>query len=160
MTTTLTASQQQQLDGTTPDRGMTLEVLRPADGVDCTLDGITSTHTRLTLVGIVDYRGGYRPSERRLSLLPPECRVWDASPAAPAVMLGVRRMGGIIFHLIPATWDGHHWTPSPEDIGHYCAGGNYATTGDSRVGDLLSNFLDDGRFYGALAVHDRLESYR
>lgn len=157
MTTSLTAD---QLDGSIPDRGMTLEVLRPADGVDCTLNGITSSHRRLTLVGVVDYRDGYSPADRRLTRLPAECRVWDASPTAPAVMLGVRRMGGIIFHLIPATWNGRQWEPAPEKIGHYCAGGNYATTGDSRVGDLLASFMDHGRFYGALAVHDRLEEYR
>ena len=57
-------------------------------------------------------------------------------------------------HLTPVHWDtlarlyvrAHPWT---------MAGGNYATTSDSRLSELLEDVL--GHTYGPLSVHDRVE---
>lgn len=48
-------------------------------------------------------------------------------------------------------FDGSTWTPVPGTP----AGGNYAT-GDSRLTDLVSQ-LTGHHFYGAVAIHDRLD---
>lgn len=122
--------------------GLPMHVYRSADGMDCTADGITSTHTRLTLIGTIDELGTFTPSPEQSRLHPP-------TDNAPAIALR-RNMTIPCAHLVPVTADG-------EPIGGrwYMAGGNYAT-GDSRVADYYAQ-LDLEPTYGATPVHDRTE---
>ena len=154
-------SEQTELETVTttpyPSRGLRLEVLRPADRVDCTLNGISSRANGLICVGVLDHRRN--PAIREAAPLRPDMQLWEATPTSPAVLLHVRQIGHPVFSLIPAVWMGDHWEKGPEDLGFYCAGGNYAATTDGRFGDLTAEFQNGARFYGALSVHDRLESY-
>lgn len=122
--------------------GLPMHVYRSAEGMDATADGITSIHTRLTLIGTIDELGAFTPSPERSRLRP-------ATDDAPAVAL--RRNRTIpCAHLVPVTADG-------EPIGGrwYMAGGNYAT-GDSRVADYYAQ-IGLEPIYGATPVHDRTE---
>lgn len=127
-------------------KGLTLTVYRPADSTyDCTLNGISSRHAKLTLVGIIDDReaaqwGAPAPVQE----LPARSRVFAPSDEAPAVVLRIRNQGDrLIYSIEPYQADGgSRW---------YMAGGNYAGSCDSRISDLT------GRQYGAIAIHDRHE---
>ena len=86
-----------------PDRegyGLTVDVYRSADGLDCTLGGITSQHRELTLVGIVDYT---RPlvGGNAVRMLPKDCRVFEPIPEKPPVWLVVGKHRRNDRHLIP-----------------------------------------------------------
>lgn len=127
-----------------------LNVLRHADGMDCTNKGITSTHTELRLVGYVVDTG-----ERvRVKDLP--VGVMMTYPDAAPVLLVIRSsVDGFIAHLTPAHWDEEtgQWTRGGEWT---MFGGNFAHSSDSRFTSFVSRLLGV-RFYGALAVHDRIE---
>ena len=129
-------------------RGLTIQVYRPADAPDCTLGGISSRFSRLTLVGIVDDRdtflqiGTYAPAPVRA--LPSNCQVCEPAADRPPVVLRIRKMGDRLLYTIePYQADGgSRW---------YMAGGNYAGSSDSRFSQLA------GGTYGALNIHDRHE---
>lgn len=133
------------------ERNLHLSVLRNADGVDCTRSGITSTHTQLRLVGYL-VQTGEREQVKEL----PEGLALTNSDAAPVLLIIRNSANGFIAHLTPAHRDeetgewtrGGAWT---------MAGGNYAHSSDSRFTTLVSRLLGN-RFYGALAVHDRIEN--
>lgn len=135
----------------TTDLSLHLNVLRSADGVDCTRNGITSTHTQLRLVGYV-----VETSEReRVKDLPAGVPMAN-SDAAPVLLVIRSSADGFIAHLTPAHRD--------EETGQWTrggvwsmAGGNFAQASDSRFTSLVSRLLGV-RFYGALAVHDRIEN--
>jgi hypothetical protein len=135
---------------TTPTReGLALYVARTAGLGDCTAGGITATHDRLTLVGVAADDGTVRP-------MTPDARIRAVTPDAPAVALRVTIVGTPSVHVVPVE--------SSPDGGYrvargawYMAGGNYASSSDARVGELLESLLGH-RFYGALSVHDRRES--
>lgn len=98
------------------------------DDIDCTLGGESSYAKGFT---VVNAEGPFEPSEDY--------------PAAELVMaepIGGRK----ILRLIPESAKGK-WT---------MFGGNYAGTSDSRFSDLCDRLLG-GSFYGAVAVHDRVE---
>ncbi|QSE87923.1 hypothetical protein JWS13_04225 (plasmid) [Rhodococcus pseudokoreensis] len=140
--------------------GLTLSVYRTAEFPDCSLDGITSRVARLTLVGTLDctvYRSGF------VYPAPASMRVVTPRDNAPAVALEINHAPfrksatdepDKRVHLTPVHWDTlasryvrtHPWT---------MAGGNYATTSDSRLSELLEDAL--GHTYGPLSVHDRVE---
>ena len=132
--------------------GLRLGVLRAA--TDCTNNGITARHDHLHLVAIQDHRAPTANGEVPTVRVPRECRPHVVTDATTAVVLTVRRFArSDVFHLAPATLNGATWTPEP---GSHMAGGNYATTSDSRLGLLLRNLgLSTG--YVALSVHDRVE---
>lgn len=142
--------------------GLILSVLRNAEFSDCTLGGITSRSRRVTLVGTLDcteYAAGF------VYPVPPAMRVVSPRADAPAVALEIRKRAfreaadgehGKIVHLTPVHWN--------ENAGSYVrthawsmSGGSYATTSDSRLSQLLEDVL--GHSYGALSVHDRVETY-
>lgn len=126
----------------TTHKGLGLDVYRPATGRDATLNGITSTHTRVTLIGTIDTRGRFTPS--------PKCaRVGLPTEDSPAVALRARATSA---HLLPVTPDG---TPAADPI-WFMSGGNYAATTDSRVRDYYRE-LGMEPIYGAIPVHDRWE---
>lgn len=137
-----------------PNRGITLGVLRRADGHDCTLNGVTAQAQELTLVAITT-PDGWRTHRTTTLPVPRDVQLWFAQPDKPAVTLVIRNLGGeTIAHLEPVVWDREAGTWV--STGQTMAGGNYATTGDSRVSTHLENLLGH-RFYGALPVHDRIE---
>lgn len=136
-------------------RGITLDVLRHASGQDCTLGGITSQHTELTLVGVIDARV-HRSDRPEVVPLPKACQVGPETPERPAVALLVREIGGSTsLALTPVRW-GPFSQAYATDGRWYMAGGNYAAVGDGRVDELLHR-LTGSRFVGALSVHDRHE---
>lgn len=98
--------------------GLTMNVYRCADGMDATANGITSTHTRLTLIGTIDQDRTFTPS-------PQHSRLRPATDNALAVAL--REHAGMA-HLVPVDADG-----APVGVSCRVAGGNYVT-GGSRVG--------------------------
>ncbi|MGP9587234.1 hypothetical protein ACT3TB_16415 [Micrococcaceae sp. AOP34-BR2-30] len=136
-------------DITTP--ALRLNVLRDASlNVDCTLGGVTSKRDRLTLIGYV-----VEPVREIISLTEgaPATLNEDTDPVVVSIRRGVLD-GTLTARLVPLVYDGEREAWSYQS-GHM-AGGNYATTSDSRFTDLISDLLG-GRFYGALAVHDRRE---
>lgn len=126
----------------TTHKGLGLDVYRPAKGRDTTLNGITSTHTRVTLIGTIDKHGRFTPS-------PESARVGPPTEDFPAVALRAHANSA---HLLPIAPDG---TPVADPI-YFMSGGNYAATTDSRVGDYYRE-LGLEPIYGAIPVHDRWE---
>ncbi|MFF0818402.1 hypothetical protein ACFYVR_25130 [Rhodococcus sp. NPDC003318] len=134
--------------------GLSLSVLRDAAGSDCTLGGITSRAARLVLVGVLDSTHAHAADVAPM----PECsRVVAPEAGRPAVAIEVRRRpfdDGRFAHLVPVQWDESAHRYARAD-GWSMAGGNYATTSDSRFGELIERVV--GHRIPALAVHDRVE---
>ncbi|MDF3285004.1 hypothetical protein [Gordonia sp. N1V] len=145
-------------------KGLRLNVYRAADGVDCTLDGVTSRYTHLTLIGyqtdtdiaVTDESAALDVlPELSLRRLPRTSRVFAASADAPAVVLVVRTHHGLsagrqrYAYLAPLdALTSRKWV---------MFGGNYAATTDSRLSELLTALT--GNRHSVLAVHDRIENY-
>lgn len=137
-------------------KGLILSVLR--GDTDCTAGGITSRHNQLTLVGTIDTRNLRSVTPRTPLLVSPmeyQSQVFAAQEDRPAVALLIRYIGGPVPALVPVEWDTANqvWRDTGDSP---MAGGNYAAIIDSRVSDMLRGLLGHG-FYGALAVHDRIE---
>lgn len=121
-------------------RGLILNVYRSADGANCTNGGYTARFTQLTLVGVRDETKGHNAPVEPLGR---QSQVFAPTAERPAVILVKRHIGRILWHLVPAGFEGQ-W---------FMFGGNYAATSDSRFGDITG-------IYGAIAVHDRVEGER
>ena len=107
--------------------GMTINVYRNGH-YDCTNGGVSSYSRTLC---VTNCEGPFEPSE-------------DA-PAVKLVMaepIGGRK----ILRLIPESAEGKQTM----------FGGNYGSTSDSRFSRLCEKLLG-GAFYGAVAIHDRVE---
>lgn len=105
--------------------GLRISVFRDtASQYDCTLNGVSSRYTQLTVVNV---DGPAEPSDD-----------------APAVRLERGPMGSV--RLVPEE-AGDSWT---------MFGGNYGSTCDSRFSRAIESLLGH-RFYGAVAIHDRVE---
>lgn len=133
------------------ERNLHLSVLRDADGVDCSRNGITTTHNQLRLVGYLVQTGELD----RVKEIPEGLALTNSS-AAP-VLLIIRSSGaGHVAHLTPAHRDEEtgQWTRG--DV-WTMAGGNFGYSTDSRFSRLVSSLLGIS-FYGALAVHDCIEN--
>lgn len=133
-------------------KGLTLNVYRSADGMDCTAGGISSKHTQFTLVGTLEPAGAERANT--VKPMPKDSRVFAPTKDRPAVALEVRHIGGPVLSIVPVIQAGENeyrrtypWT---------MAGGNYAETSDSRLGELIRSITGQGH-YGAISVHDRVE---
>jgi hypothetical protein len=127
-------------------KGLRVSVYRPADSDhDCTLNGISSNHPQLTLVGIIDDRDAATwNTPAPAKELPRDCRVSAPTDEAPAAILRIRRMGPrLVYSIEPYQADG--------GVRWYMAGGNYAGSCDSRFSELAGNQ------YAALSIHDRHE---
>jgi hypothetical protein len=106
--------------------GLLINVYRPADGHDCTMNGLSSRFATLTLVNA---EGPF-----------------EATPERPAVVLQSHVPGCL--RLVPLELlEQNRWAQF---------GGNYAACSDSRFREL-AEALSGGKFYGAVAVHDRVE---
>lgn len=113
--------------------GMIVNVLRSASYGDCTNNGVSAQFDQLCLVNV---DGPFDPSD-----------------TAGAAMLVKGNVDGIV--VIKPAFE--------EDDGSYhvtnqwvMMGGNYAATSDSRFSQAVERILGD-RFYGAVAIHDRVE---
>lgn len=130
----------------TATTGLRLDVYRDADGSDCTANGISARNARLTLVGVKRDLGPVEP-------LPRTSQVFSPTDAAPAVILVARGRGAATyFSIAPLADDGADIRKGG------MAGGNFASTSDSRFNDLVADLRGDGgRYIGAVAIHDRFE---
>ena len=100
------------------------------DNVDCTNGGITSKNIKGLCITNCD--GPFNPTEDY--------------PAARLVVRNI--MGSKIVTIVPEEeLEKGSWT---------MMGGNYGSTSDSRFKDKLEEMLGE-RFYGAVAIHDRVE---
>lgn len=113
--------------------GLHVEIYRiDAPGRDCTLNGISSTAKGLCLVNV---SGPFVP---------------DA--AYPAAMLVRGNLPGTL-KIVPAVPEGNDgW----RDLSGTMMGGNFGATPDSRFSQACESLLGH-RFYGAVAIHDRIE---
>lgn len=113
--------------------GLPIYVLRDSLG-DCTNGGISSRANSLTVMNI---DGPFEPSDD-----------------APPVLL-VEHYKGCL-SLVPAERSpgGTAWQKVQGK--HFMMGGNYGATSDSRFSSKCETLLQH-RFYGAVAIHDRVE---
>lgn len=119
--------------------GWPADILRPANGTDCTLGGMSSRHTRVIVTGIV--ADAWEPLE-------PGSQAHEPTDDAPEAWLRVRHTNaaGTLWSLVPAcaarsgpaltTW-----------LARHAFGSNFA-----HLAGPLSGITG---FYGAVAVHDR-----
>lgn len=134
---------------TSPRKGMLLFVYRPADGNDYSNGGVSSQFTRLTVTGIrysygYDSVSGLSYARDQITELPREMQVFAPSENAPEAILDIRDNGCIRWlSLMPAA-------PAPQDQTPYMAGGNFATTSDSRWAKLTGQPVE---------IHDRSDSW-
>jgi hypothetical protein len=116
--------------------GLLISVYRNAErgmDVDCTNGGVSSTHGMFCLVNA---SGPFEPNEDR-----------------PAVIMQQHQPGCL--RIVPAYADGKgNWIA--DKYHHRMMGGNYGATSDSRFAELCERLLGH-RFYGAVAIHDRVE---
>lgn len=130
-------------------KALNLSVYRDANSqADCTNGGVSSTHTRLQLVGYVEHSKGI------IDPLPEGVPTTiDPDHDAPVVLHVRHIFGENAVSLVPLTYDptATAWRFQPGSM----AGGNYAT-GDSRLNELVASFTGN-RFHGPIAIHDRYE---
>lgn len=130
-------------------KGLRLTVYRAAGRYpDCSNGGVSAKADVLTVVG--------RLVDGKVEPLPEGSRVFSPSEDAPAVVLVPSRVPGYSAtpHLIPLEFvEGlPPGTVGPMD------GGNYAGSSDSRFAELGKFFFPLLRL-GAVAIHDRVETY-
>lgn len=126
-----------------------LSVLRAADGIDCSLNGISAQHTRLDLVGTCTDSG-------KVTALPEGLPTSTEHIAAPVLLNSRNLMHGTVLNIIPAIWNEESQTYGADKRWHM-QGGNCAQFTDSRTSRLVESKLGN-HFYGALAIHDRHET--
>jgi hypothetical protein len=145
----------------TPVKGITAAVLRPADGGDFTLGGVSSGHARLTITGIVSAAKPYRaplPTAPRTCQwawepLPAMSRVFEPREDAPEAWLYLRRLGhGDVWAVVPAC-AARTGQALEGWLTRLMFGSNFVHLGDSRLSEIVG-------FYGAVAIHDRIEAGR
>lgn len=123
-------------------KGLSLHVYRNALG-DATNGGISADNDVLMLVG-------YQMGQGTISPLPKSSRVFEPEDLDNAVILRIGPFGPSLVPLKIAQ-EGH----APGFVGPMM-GGNYATSSDSRLSDLLRTL--DQPPYAPIPVHDRMES--
>ena len=118
-------------------RALRLNVLRPADFPDCTNGGVSASHDRVYVV-CPDGPDEFDLDDAPAGLLRLEIREVFGTKAACLVPVGE--------------------APHDRPIGPM-AGGNYATTSDSRLGRLVAREMGaEYRFMTCLPIHDRYET--
>lgn len=113
--------------------GLPICVLKNPLG-DCTNDGISSRANSLTVMNI---DGPFEPSDD-----------------APPVLLVEHHKGCL--SLVPAERSPYGTAWRKVQGKHFMMGGNYGVTSDGRFGAKCETLLGH-RFYGAVAIHDRVE---
>ena len=115
---------------------LTLHVYKNPLFANCSNDGITKNANRLTVVNV----GGEK--------------AYHFADAPPVLLK--ERCGNPI--LVPAELnDDNQWVEIDESAGPM-AGGTFAATCDSGFREAVENLIGHG-WYGAVAVHDRYESW-
>lgn len=129
-------------------KGLTLSVYKSARIGDCTNGGITAKADKVVVVGFL--------VDGRVEPLPRDCRVFEPSDDAPAVVLVPSRIPGYdpTPHLIPLEFA----EALPDGRVGPMSGGNYAGSCDSRWSDL-GKLFGVGLHLDLVAVHDRTEDY-
>ncbi len=111
--------------------GLIIEVLRGRH--DCTRNGVSSRHDHLTVVNVP---GPFNPA-----------------PDRPAVLMDSHVKGCL--RLVPAELENETWRPVQGKW--FMAGGNFGHSSDSRFNEACRQKLGVECFYGAAAIHDRVE---
>lgn len=138
--------------------GLPVIVFRPANGTDHTLDGVSSRHARLIVVGELSVSPTHHHPVRLFGDDEPEMRREQANPAQPPLVL-VRTYGVNGTHigrsLLP-------WSPAldknpAEVLARYAHGGNFAApiSGDGNDATAWATYVP-GQI--AVPIHDRNES--
>lgn len=107
--------------------GLLVSIYRSSDVGDCTNNGISKNARGLCLINVP---GPFEPSQ-----------------SYPAAILQRHPSLKHILRIVPA---------NIEPFSHSMMGGNYAATSDSRFREMCET-LAGVPFYGAVAIHDRLE---
>lgn len=118
--------------------GLTASVYTNPTYRGCANGGISERVTRVTIVGTKELTSG---DHAEIEPLARGSRVSEATPDAPAVVLVYRRIGKVVVHAEPLETQGQ-W---------HMSGGAFIASSDSRLSDLVD-------FYGAISLHDRVES--
>lgn len=114
--------------------GLLINVYRAARFGDCTNRGISAFEDTLILVNVP---GPFDPEDH---------------PNYPPAILMKGDLPGTL-KIVPAVFSRSLWQPNNA---HGMMGGNYGATSDSRFSDYCEKTLGH-RFYGAVAIHDRIE---
>jgi len=132
--------------------GLPVTVLRPCDGSDHTLDGVSSRHAHLVVVGeLVVVHSHVRPVQL---FDEPELRQQQAGDICPPMVL-VRTHGAhISYALLP-------WTARVEKdpagvLARHCHGGNFAAVGEDHIDAWSAYMVAAGTF--AVPIRDRNEA--
>lgn len=126
-------------------KGLTVDVLRPK--VDGTAGGVSAQYDTLTVIGY------YAEGDCLITPLESSSQVFTPNDRRPAVALRVRYLDDRVVEVVPVEVEGDVYVPVNRWM---MAGGNYASSYDSRLGALVNRLL--GRhFCGALPIHDRIE---
>ena len=136
--------------------GLTIQVYRTSwSGVpqDCTAGGVSATVERLTVVGTVE--GVTAEGAAYVTPMPRDAQIFGPRDDAPAVALRRTNGGQGTVCLVPVEMseDGRTYRTVDSWV---MAGGNFGGTSDSRWCRLVEMMLGH-RFYGAVAIHDRIE---
>lgn len=136
-----------------PLKGLTVNVYRPADGLDCTLGGFSSRFDKLTVVGVIRKRpaGEAGCMELVCEPMPRYSQVRAADPnSAPAAMLYHREIfGESVWVIVPAPVGGTRIELSAL-VSRVMMGSNFAHTTDDRLREITG-------ISSPLAIHDRVE---
>lgn len=109
-------------------------ILKPADGRDCTNNGISKNAQRLLIVNVEGSITQAHPDDTCAALVQGNLR-------------GTARI--VPVKMCKETGD---WSM----VGGTMFGSNYAASSDGRFGDAVER-ITGARFYGAVAIHDRVE---
>lgn len=124
-------------------KGLTVSIFEAKAIGNCSAGGVSSTHARLTIVGVID-RTRDRSSKEVIPL-PRESQVFSPRDDAPAAVLVKRSIMGAdrpTLHVEPLVHSRE---------GSVMAGGAFVSTTDSRFSKMIG-------FYGAVPLHDRVEA--
>lgn len=128
--------------------GLRVDIFRnAARSGDTTNGGISSRYSRLTITGVLNMNS----SLPTFAALPERAQPFKVSEDAPEAWLCLRNaVGSLVWSVIPANDSD---MPHSTWVMRHMAGGNFASTSDSR----FRTAMEPHSFYGAVAIHDRRE---
>lgn len=135
-----------------------LDVLRRADSEASTRGGVSSRFSFLHLIGWTGWDNATRTTSDMIRAVPGRgAPLRDRDLDAPCVLYvrNIRVCGGPVGVIVPVTYD--EATGKWRRPDRAMAGGNFATGGDG-FRRLVESRVGLTPFYGALAIHDRIEN--